>query len=84
MTPLIRILGGAKLNNFQGSNLFWFKGSTHIGFSNLLHFLQNMADGKSLKMRFVGKYTKTRNLSPNEVKGIKDVLLAYDVLKQGI
>lgn len=32
--PTYQDAWGSILNNFQGSNLFWFKGSTHIGFSN--------------------------------------------------
>ena len=50
----------------------------------MLSFLKEMVKGKSVKMRLSGKYTKTRNLSTNEVRGIEDVLLAYDVLKNGI
>lgn len=48
----------------------------------LLSLLREMVNGKSVKMRLSGKYTKTRNLSVNEIQGIKDVLLAYDVLKE--
>lgn len=51
--------------------------------TNLLTFLKSMVNGKSVKMRLSGKYTKTRNLSTNEIKAIKDVLLAYDVLTKG-
>lgn len=51
--------------------------------SDLLSFLEKMANGKSLKMRLSGKYTHTRNLSVSEINAIKDVLLAYDVLTQG-
>ena len=47
----------------------------------LLQFLQNAVKTGNIKMRLSGKYSKTRNLSKNEVKGLKDVLLAYDVLK---
>ena len=47
----------------------------------LLSFLKKMVNGKSVKMRLTGKYSKTRNLSSIEIKAIKDVLLAYDVLK---
>ena len=47
----------------------------------LLSFLKKMVNGKSVKMRLTGKYSKTRNLSSTEIKAIKDVLLAYDVLK---
>ena len=50
----------------------------------LLAYLEEMIKGKSIKMRLDGKYTKTRNLSANEINGIKDVLLAYDVLKNEI
>ena len=50
---------------------------------NLLSFLQDMVKGKNIKMRLSGKYTKTRNLSTTEINGIKDVLLAYDVLSNG-
>jgi hypothetical protein len=44
-------------------------------------FLRNLAKSTDSKMRLSGKYTRTRNLSSNERKGIEDVLLAYDVLK---
>lgn len=50
--------------------------------SNLLSYLRNMVNGKSIKMRLSGKYTRTRNLSVNEIQGIKDILLAYDVLQK--
>lgn len=49
----------------------------------LLLFLKKFANGKSLKMRLSGKYTTTRELSEDEIMGIKDVLLAYDVLRMG-
>lgn len=48
--------------------------------SSTLDFLRKMVEGKQVKMRLSGKYTHTRNLSTNEIKGIRDVLLAYDVL----
>ena len=32
-------------------------------------------------MRLSGKYTNTRKLTNTEIKAIKDVLLAYDVLE---
>jgi len=51
--------------------------------SGLLSFLREMVKGKSLKMRLSGKYTKTRNLSSKEIQAMKDILLAYDVLKFG-
>lgn len=34
-----------------------------------------------LKMRLSGKYTKDRNLTANEKKGIIDIITAYEVLK---
>ena len=43
-----------------------------------------MINGKVLKMRLSGKYAKTKTLSVAEINGIRDVLLAYDVLKNGI
>ena len=49
----------------------------------LLSYLKGMAKGKSLKMRLSGKYTRTRNLGSSERKALQDVLLAYDVLKNG-
>lgn len=48
---------------------------------DMLAFLTKMVNGKSVKMRLSGKYTHTRNLTSTEIKAIKDVLLAYDVLK---
>lgn len=48
-----------------------------------LAFLREMVNGKSVKMRLSGKYTKTKSLSAKEINGIKDVLLAYDVLVKG-
>lgn len=50
---------------------------------DLLVFLKEMVNGKSVKMRLAGKYTRTKNLSDSEIKTIKDVLLAYDVLIKG-
>jgi hypothetical protein len=46
----------------------------------LLSFLQQMIKGKVVKSRFDGKYTSTHILTKQEIKGIEDVLLAYDVL----
>lgn len=51
--------------------------------SSILSYLRQMVDGKSVKMRLSGKYTKTRTLTASEINGIKDVLLAYDVLLKG-
>ena len=49
----------------------------------LLAYLKNMVNGKSVKMRLSGKYTKTKDLTTTEINAIKDVLLAYDVLENG-
>ena len=49
----------------------------------LLAFIKDMVNGKSLKMRLSGKYTETRVLSYDEKVALKEVLLAYDVLKNG-
>lgn len=49
----------------------------------LLSYLKDMVNGKTLKMRLSGKYTETRTLTENERKALQDVLLAYDVLKNG-
>lgn len=49
----------------------------------ILAFLKEMIDGKSVKMRLSGKYSSTRTLSKREIDGIRDVLLAYDVLLNG-
>lgn len=51
--------------------------------NDLYAFLKEMVKGKSVKMRLSGKYSKTRNLTSKEINGLKDVLLAYDVLKNG-
>ena len=48
---------------------------------DLLKFLEEMSKGKVLKMRLSGKYTKTRSLSSKEINAMKDILLAYDVLR---
>lgn len=48
------------------------------------NFLREFAKSKNAKMRFTGKYTKTRNLTYNERKGILDVLNGYDALEKGI
>ena len=49
----------------------------------VLAFLKQMVNGKSVKMRLSGKYEKTRNLTKTEIDGVRDVLLAYDVLLHG-
>ena len=40
-----------------------------------------MVKGKTLKVRLSGKYTETRTLSYDEKRAIKEVIMAYDVLK---
>lgn len=55
-----------------------------VGVDNeLLTFIKDMVNGKTLKMRLSGKYTHTRVLSYEEKVALKEVLLAYDVLKNG-
>ena len=49
--------------------------------SNILSYLKKFVKGDKPKMRLSGKYTETRNLSANEIKAMKEILLAYDVLK---
>ena len=49
----------------------------------ILSFLKELVNGKSAKSRLSGKYTNTHNLTKVEIDGIKDVLLAYDVLLNG-
>ena len=44
-------------------------------------FLREFAKSKNAKMRFTGKYTKTRKLTYNERRGILDILNGYDALK---
>ncbi len=51
--------------------------------NELLAYLKDFANGKSLKMMLSGKYSKTRKISNTERNAIKDVLLAYDVLTKG-
>lgn len=51
--------------------------------NEMLLFLREMIKGKDIKMRLSGKYTRTRKLGTSEINGIKDILLAYDVLKNG-
>lgn len=48
-----------------------------------LVFLRNLANSKTAKMRLTGKYSETRTLSSSEMNGIRDILLAYDVLMNG-
>jgi hypothetical protein len=50
----------------------------------MLEFLWNLGNSKEAKVRFSGKYTKTRVLSSDEKNGIKDVLLGYMSLSNKI
>ena len=43
-----------------------------------------MVNGKNVKWRLDGRYTETRKFSAQELAGMKEVLLAYDVLKNGL
>ena len=46
-----------------------------------LAYLKKYVNADNPKMRLSGKYTETRTLSANEIKAMKEILLAYDVLK---
>lgn len=50
----------------------------------ILTHLRALCNAKIVKMRLSGKYTQTRALTQQEIQGIKDILLAYDVLENGI
>lgn len=52
--------------------------------SDLLSYLRRFVKGNNPKMRLSGKYTETRNLSGKEIKAMQEILLAYDVLKNGL
>ncbi len=45
-------------------------------------FFEEFSKSKNAKMRLVGKYNKTRNLSQREINGFKDVIIAYNLLKE--
>lgn len=51
--------------------------------SGLLSYLHEFVKGGAPKMRLSGKYTHTRNLTTKEIKSMQEILLAYDVLKNG-
>lgn len=46
-----------------------------------ISFLELLSESKAAKVRYSGKYTKTRNLTANERKGINDVIEGYYALK---
>lgn len=48
-----------------------------------ISFIRKMVNGKNVKWRLEGRYTETRKFSAQELAGMKEVLLAYDVLKNG-
>ena len=70
-----------KTDNGYGSVWEWIDVKVD---DSLYSYLKDMVNGKSLKMRLSGKYTKTRTISSTEKKALQDVLLAYDVLKNNI
>lgn len=49
-----------------------------------VEWLRNFAESKNAKMRLSGKYTKTRNLTPQERQGIIDVINGYEYFKENI
>ena len=64
----------------SGGNVWeWIDVSVDKGLEN---FLREFAKSKNAKMRFSGKYTKTRTLTYNERRGIIDVLNGYDALNE--
>lgn len=66
-----------KSDNSGGMVWEWIDVSVN---SSTLSYLRKFVKGEKSKMRLSGKYTETRNLSANEIKAMKEVLLAYDVL----
>ena len=64
-------------DNSSGKVWEWIDVSVN---ESLRNFLREFAKSKNAKMRFSGKYTKTRTLTYNERKGILDVLNGYDAL----
>ncbi len=48
-----------------------------------ISFIKKMVNGQNVKWRLDGRYTETRKFSTQELMGMKEVLLAYDVLKNG-
>jgi len=62
-----------------GSVWEWIDVSVDNGLES---FLREFAKSKNAKMRFSGKYTKTRTLTYNERRGIVDVLNGYDALNE--
>ena len=51
--------------------------------ASMITYLNAFVNSGSAKMRLSGKYTETRNLTDKEKKAMKEILLAYDVLKKG-
>lgn len=70
-----------KTENDGGSVWEWIDVSVS---DNMLKYLRDFSQSKNAKMRLSGKYTKTRNLTWNERRGIRDVLDGYDALSKAI
>lgn len=49
--------------------------------NNILKFIKNMVNGKTVKWRLQGKYTETKTFTTKEIEGFKEILLAYEVLQ---
>lgn len=49
-----------------------------------ISFIRKMVNGKNVKWRLDGRYTETKKFSAQELAGMKEILLAYDVLKNGL
>lgn len=52
--------------------------------NQMLEYLRKFTQSPNAKMRLSGKYTKTRNLTSNERKGIIEVINGYDALMSTI
>lgn len=50
--------------------------------NSTIAFVRKMANGKVAKWRLSGKYSETRVLTDKEKEGLKEILLAYDILKK--
>lgn len=67
-----------KTDNAYGDVWEWID----VPVDEALHsYLLEFANGKSQKMRLSGKYSETRTLSVAEIKGIQQVLIGYEILK---
>lgn len=66
-------------NGYGGTVWEWLQVSPS---ESQIEFIRSMVKGKDIKMRLSGKYSRTTKISGNMLQGLKDVLLAYDVLNE--